>query len=126
MSVLALVKVSSHSAKVASIVRVSKILVLGCCGVVLGQGTRLALGTTFSRLPTTQPSSFFILGIFAQNKSNPFFTLPYQRELGRGLRELVRTIDLAWNLLTLLSESWLLTDTSRSAMGIIVVRGRDR
>jgi hypothetical protein len=26
-----------------------------CCGVALGQGARLALGTTFSRLSTTQP-----------------------------------------------------------------------
>jgi hypothetical protein len=27
----------------------------GCCGVVLGQGVGLALGTPFSRLSTTQP-----------------------------------------------------------------------
>jgi hypothetical protein len=31
-----------------------------CCGVVLGQGVGLALGTTFSRLSTTQPFFFFL------------------------------------------------------------------
>jgi hypothetical protein len=52
-----------------------------CCGVVLGQGAGLALGTTFSRLSTTQLSSFFILSIFVRiAESNHLYAVVTQLE----------------------------------------------